>query len=194
MPKKYLELEEKKLLVQLRKIQPTKRRSTGTYWKSMIPSEDDLEFVMETLPDNCIEEEKTNATYSFKVIQTIELPSGVVMEIDRIETKVLPKSYWYYVSLEPYILEPLPEGNESNRYESNEWVPELFHKNTWRKCSEHECRHWADLIYCPFCGRPIWELERPHRCFLCKGIIGTHTAVQKVKKRVLQLVCILPDY
>jgi hypothetical protein len=190
MPRYWLTGEEKKLLWKLRGKEPHPD-SSGDYWRHLIPrSEKELNFMLDMIPDNAIEEYRSNEAFSWEESQSRVLPDGTKEIRKTIYQANLKSSIWYFIPLQPFAIQPLPDGIPSNHYESKEWIPQVFDiaNNTWRKASEWECTHWQDLVNCSSCKHPTIP---QFTCNVCGDSLTQ--PLTDTEKRVLNLICILPD-
>lgn len=168
-----------------------------SYWGSKIPrNEKELDFMMKTMPDNVIIEERRNEFIYRTKTEYIEVYGIAVPHV--IKEKIpLPRSYWYWHSVNPLDLyvNPYAENPQGNPYRTKGWIPEVLNPVTkqWRKASRYECRNWKKLIECPFCHTPIAEGQKPFKCIQCNGIISKRTVYLEIEKRVQMLICIIPD-
>jgi hypothetical protein len=189
MPRYWLSGEEKKLLWKLRGKTP--KADSSDYWAHMIPRSDEEARLMEDLlPDNAVEEYRDNESFSWEESQSRILPDGT-KEIRKVIFQAnLKSSMWYFVPLQLFAIHPMPDGIPSNRYETKEWIPQVFDiaRNNWRKASEWECDHWSDLVNCSSCKHPTIPQFNCNACgeALVQPLVDT-------EKRVLNLICILPD-
>lgn len=189
MPRYWLSGDEKKLLWKLRGKEV--KSDSGDYWAHLIPRTDkELNFMMDMIPDNAIEEERSDESFSWEESQSRILPDGTKEIRKTIYQANLKKSTWYFIPLSPFTIHCLPEGIPNNRYESKEWVPQVFDisNNTWRKTSEWECEHWDELVNCSSCKHPTIPQFNCNVCgeSLAQPLVDT-------EKRVLNLICVLPD-
>jgi hypothetical protein len=189
IPRYWLSGEEKKLLWKLRNKEI--HSDSGDYWSHLIPRNDEeLNFMLETIPDNAIGDYRTNESFSWKEKQTAILPDGTREIHEIIYQANLQSSMWYFEPLQPFTIHPMPEGIPENPYETKEWIPQVFDvaNNTWRKATQWECEHWHELVECSNCHHPtIPQFE----CNACGDTLKP--PLKDVEKRVLNLICILPD-
>jgi hypothetical protein len=189
LPRYWLSGEEKKLLWKLR--DKGLKSDSGDYWRHLIPrNEKELNFLLSIIPDNAVEQERANESFSWKERQTRRLPDGTRELRDIIYTANLKTSLWYFEILHPFTIQPLPEGLDANQYESKEWIPQVFDisNKTWRQTSQRECENWNDLVNCPSCNHPTFP---QFECHVCGARIVP--PLKEIEKRVLSLICILPD-
>jgi hypothetical protein len=189
MPRYWLSGEEKKLLWKLRGKEI--KSDSGDYWRHLIPrTEKELNFMLDMIPENAIEEKRADESFSWEERQTVILPDGTKELRDKIYEANLQSSKWYFDLIQPFTIHPLPDGIPENPYESKEWIPQVYDiaTITWRKATRWECEHWNELVNCSNCNHPtIPQFE----CNVC----GEHLSppLKEVEKRVLSLICILPD-
>ena len=146
--------------------------------------------MMDIIPANAIEDYRTDESFSWEEEQTVILPDGTKELNKKIYQANLRSSMWYFVPLHPFTIHLCSDGIPENPYESKSWVPQVYDiaNITWRKATRWECEHWDDLVNCTNCNHPtIPQFE----CNVC----GEHLSLplKEINKRVLSLVCILPD-
>lgn len=189
MPRYWLSGEEKKLLYKLRTQKA--RADSGDYWRHLIPRNDkEFEFLTSLISNNAIEEARDNEAFSWREKQTVMLPDGTKELREILFQANLKSSLWYFEAIQPWTLNRLPEGLATNQYESKDWIPQIFDifNNTWRKASEWESEHWNDLVNCPSCNHPTIP---QFQCNVCGENLSS--TLKDIEKRVLTLICILPD-
>lgn len=189
IPRYWLTGEEKKLLWKLRAQKS--RSDSGDNWRHLIPrTEKELDFMLDMIPADAIEECRSNESFSWEERQSKILPDGTKEIRTIIYEANLKSSLWYFKPLQPFTIHSLPDGIPSNHYESREWIPQVFDisNNIWRNASEWECDHWNDLVNCTSCNHPTIP---QFNCNVCGDPLSP--PLKETEKRVLSLICIIPD-
>lgn len=211
MPRYWLSGEEKKLLWKLRGNK-VRSSDSGDYWRHLIPrTNEELEFKLDLVPDNALEEwtkvdtdwiwedlygeklsQETFDTYKkwLDAVKDYMTPSGITYLPDEtLQTKTGIQALLIWVPIMPFSLKECMNPVSGNRFESREWRPEIMDTGSWRKATEWECEHWDDLVTCSSCGHPtIPQLQ----CNVCDAPLIQPLTIPD--KRILDLHCILPDF
>jgi len=146
--------------------------------------------MLDSIPDDAIEDYRTNEKFSWIEKQSVILPDGTHELRTIMMEAILRNSTWYFTILHPFTLKSRYDGLPENTFEAKEWIPQVFDiaKNNWRKATQWECGHWNDLVNCPSCKHPtIPQFE----CNVCGDNLTPN--LQETEKRVLSLICIIPD-